>query len=413
MPNVSDKSNFKRALFEPYWVGSIPQILIIGATVLSVTEGIGWAVGFIIFSITATIGIPLLKLLFKRLRHNDEDAFQLRYFESSWIPEKFNKEEESIRVRSKYYDFNIYLFHFLHFAMFFVVLACLAQSQSYALAALIGIGWGLFYAPVAESYSHEFVHRRSLLQQMLGGSVWATFFYGTFLSEHCMGHHVHVSTPEDPSSARKDQTVYEFLPQAVRNNPVNGFKLEAKRLANHGKPALSIYNRIIWLTLFSFALLFSSYAIAGAVGLAFFLIQMLGSILTIEVANYVMHYGLERKKLENGRYERVSPLHSWNREGPTHMGVINLVRHSDHHAFPMRPYPVLRAFSNAPELPLPYELMLYMPYLPKLWFKVMNPAVDEHMNKLRSWQEQGLDDYELVMGEHSENSDQGPQPALG
>jgi len=50
-----------------------------------------------------------------------------------------------------------------------------------------------------------------------------------------MGHHVHVSTPEDPSSAPKDMTVYQFLPNALAKNAINGFKLEAKRLKDRGK----------------------------------------------------------------------------------------------------------------------------------------------------------------------------------
>ena len=391
----------RSALFEPYWVGSLPQILIIAAAISTALYGIHWTLAFIAFAAFGTFGIPAIKLGWQKVRfsqkNKDNKPFQLKYFEESWIPDSFPQEDERERISSKYFDFVIYLFHFLHFAMFFITLATLAYSQSYLAAILIGLSWGFFYAPVAESYSHEFVHRRSLLQQMLGGSVWATFFYGTFLSEHCMGHHVHVSTPGDASSARKNQTVYEFLPNAIINNPINGFKLEAKRLRNHNKPVISVHNRILWLTLLSFVMLGSSYLIAGSVGLVFFLVQIVGSILTIEVANYVMHYGLERRKLENGRYERVSPLHSWNREGPTHMAVINLIRHSDHHAFPMRPYPILRNFPEAPELPLPYELLLYLPYFPKLWFKVMNPAVDLHMNKLREWQAAGIDDFERVM----------------
>jgi len=154
---------------------------------------------------------------------------------------------------------------------------------------------------------------------------------------------------------------------------------------------------LIWLSLFSASLALVSYLIAGSFGLFFFIAQTIGGVITIEVANYVMHYGLERQKLENGRYERVSPLHSWNREGYTNLAVIGLMRHSDHHAFPRRPFQNLRDFPESPELPLPYEIILYLPYFPKLWFRVMNPVVDKHMGKLSEWRKNGIDDYKMVM----------------
>ena len=35
-------------------------------------------------------------------------------------------------------------------------------------------------------------------------------------------------------------------------------------------------------------------------------------ILLLETVNYIEHYGLQRKALENGKYERAMPAHSWN-----------------------------------------------------------------------------------------------------
>jgi alkane 1-monooxygenase len=35
------------------------------------------------------------------------------------------------------------------------------------------------------------------------------------------------------------------------------------------------------------------------------------AFLLIEIVNYVEHYGLVRRELAPGRYERVMPWHSW------------------------------------------------------------------------------------------------------
>ena len=40
-------------------------------------------------------------------------------------------------------------------------------------------------------------------------------FYGHFTIEHVYGHHKRVATPEDPASAPKGMTVYQFLPKSI------------------------------------------------------------------------------------------------------------------------------------------------------------------------------------------------------
>jgi alkane 1-monooxygenase len=52
--------------------------------------------------------------------------------------------------------------------------------------------------------------------------------------------------------------------------------------------------------------------IFGFWGLFYFLQMALVSILFLETVNYIEHYGLQRKKLPNGEYEKVNILHSWN-----------------------------------------------------------------------------------------------------
>lgn len=394
--------SLKLFIKEPFWMGMISQALALLATWLIVQYGVIWSFYYVLFSI-AIMAVPfIIPLLLKRRRykkqHHSLEGFQWKLMQKPVTPLNFTAEQERERAGRFYYDGVVYAYHIMHFVTFFVMLYGLSITQSYTMAFCLALVWGLLYSPAAESFSHEFVHRRSLLQQMLGGSIWASFCYGTFLSEHCMGHHVHVSTPEDASSAPKGMTIYRFIPQAIIRNVVAGFRLEAKRLKNRNLPAFSIRNRILWLTLLSVALLCSSIAIAGTVGFVFFVAQTLLMIITIEVANYVMHYGLQRRRLENGRYERVSPLHSWNREGPSAYTSANLVRHSDHHAFPRRPYQILRGYEESPQLPLPYELLLYLVYVPKWFFAVMDPVVDSHMEKLAQWRAEGIDDYERVMG---------------
>lgn len=56
----------------------------------------------------------------------------------------------------------------------------------------------------------------------------------------------------------------------------------------------------------------------------------------LELINYIEHYGLQRKKDENGIYESITKMHSWNSlSSPV---LFRIQRHSDHHAHAFRPY---------------------------------------------------------------------------
>lgn len=391
---------------EPYWIGYTSVLSVTFYALIAIALSFT-PLDFLAMPVVAVLFFLQVKGIFNFVKDyiDEQEAEQKKnpahVYEArpqkSFIAGTFTKEQERSRADNWYFDALVYGYHFIYFATALLCMYAAYRTESYIVAISLAVLWGFLTSLVAESWSHEFIHRRSLHQQMLGASLWATFFYGTFLPEHTMGHHVHVSTPEDPSSAPKGMTLYQFLPQAIMKNPVNGFKLEAKRLRDRGLPFWHVRNRLLWLTGFSFFWAGLSYLVGGVYGFTFWAIATIGSIITIEVANYVMHYGLSRKKMENGRYERVSPLHSWNVEGPLHMVVINLTRHSDHHAFPRRPYQILRYFPEAPQLPISYERLIFMAWAPKYFFKVMDPRVDEHMEKLKEWQKNNVDDYQEVM----------------
>ena len=60
------------------------------------------------------------------------------------------------------------------------------------------------------------------------------------------------------------------------------------------------------------------------------------------------------------------------------MFLYQLQRHSDHHAYPTRPFQALRHFDEVPELPSGYATMLLPALVPWLWFKIMDQRVFEH-----------------------------------
>lgn len=242
------------------------------------------------------------------------------------------------------------------------------------------LGWtlsvGIVMGTIGITVSHELVHKDPAIEQNAGGVLLAAVCYAGFKVEHVRGHHVHVSTPECASSSRFGQSLYSFLPHAYKHNFLNAWKLEAERLKRKGLPALSTQNELIWWYALSAAFALGFTWAFGWLGLGFFLGQSLVAVTLLEIVNYLEHYGLHRRKLENGRYERTGPAHSWNSNFLlTNLFLFQLQRHSDHHAYAKRRYQVLRHHESSPQLPNGYAGMIVLALIPPLWRAVMDPRV--------------------------------------
>jgi alkane 1-monooxygenase len=115
---------------------------------------------------------------------------------------------------------------------------------------------------------------------------------------------------------------------------------------------------------------------------AYLLLSALWGGFQLTSANYIEHYGLKRKKMPNGRYEKCQPHHSWNSNHLlSNWTLFHLQRHSDHHAYPMRRYQSLRNFDKIPQLPTGYYGMFLLAYVPPLWFRVMDKRVWQAVEK--------------------------------
>lgn len=78
------------------------------------------------------------------------------------------------------------------------------------------------------------------------------------------------------------------------------------------------------------------YKVFGWESLKFQFLFAFVVVLVLEGGNYGEHYGLERKKDENGNYETIGCQHSWNAVSSPFF--FRLQRHSDHHMHVYKPY---------------------------------------------------------------------------
>jgi alkane 1-monooxygenase len=242
------------------------------------------------------------------------------------------------------------------------------------------LGWvlsvGLVSGMIAINVGHELIHKNTQLERIGGGVILATTAYGTFKVEHVLGHHAWVATDRDPSSAKRGENVYAFVPRAIIHNAMNAFRLSAASLKRRGFSAWSWRNELWWWSGITVACGGALSLAFGPMALVFFVGQALGAIVSLEIINYIEHYGLRRKSEANGRAEKVTPMHSWNSAYfLTNAFLFQLQRHSDHHASAARRYQDLRHHDDSPQLPGGYGAMMILTLIPPLWRKIIDPRI--------------------------------------
>jgi alkane 1-monooxygenase len=202
--------------------------------------------------------------------------------------------------------------------------------------------------------------------------------YQHFFVEHNRGHHKHVATDADPASARRGDVVFAFWWRSVWGSWWSAWAIQKDDLQRAGKPFWSWHNEMLRFTLSQVAWLLGIYICFGLSGLLGAMAVALIGILLLETINYVEHYGLRRKKLPSGRYEPVSPRHSWNSNHEIgRIFLYELTRHSDHHYKSTRKYQVLRHIDESPQLPFGYPSSVLLALVPPLWFWVMDRRLND------------------------------------
>ncbi|AOR67365.1 alkane 1-monooxygenase [Burkholderia stabilis] len=281
--------------------------------------------------------------------------------------------------RERYYRFIVYLATLVEYVAFF---ACVWIVGTHALAWYDYVGFALSLGAatgISINTAHELGHKTNRFERWLAKITLAPVAYGHFYVEHNRGHHVRVATADDPASARYGESFWAFLPRTVIGSIRSAWRLEKTRLERLGHSPWTWRNEVLHAWAMTVVVWGIAIAMAGKVVIPFLVIQAVYGASLLEVVNYVEHYGLGRRKLPSGRYERCTPQHSWNSNHVvTNLFLYQLQRHADHHANPTRSYQALRHFDDSPQLPAGYATMILFAYVPPLWYHVMNPRVVAH-----------------------------------
>jgi len=291
--------------------------------------------------------------------------------------DNFEDTEEKSLLSNRVYDFMLYLSVPIQWGT--ILLFCwLIQNNEYNTVQLIGmtLATGISSGVIGINIAHELGHRAKKSEQIMAWSLLLSTLYMHFSVEHNHGHHRYVATPKDSATAKRGQSLYGFWIQSIVGSYISAWKIQIGLLKKHNQSFFSASNLMLIFQILQIVLVASVFIIFGKLAGWLFLGSALIGIILLETINYIEHYGLSRKEIKPGIYEKVLPSHSWNSDYALgRIMLFELTRHADHHYKASRKYQILKSYENSPHLPAGYPAMMLLSTIPPLWFKVMNPRI--------------------------------------
>jgi alkane 1-monooxygenase len=308
------------------------------------------------------IGIPVLEIMIKPASNN------------------LSAIEEDILKVNPVYDYILYAVVVFQFVALWLFLNSMVVKEA-SLSDTIGrvIAMGLLCGIFGINVAHELGHRVNFVEQLFAKSLLLTSLYMHFFIEHNKGHHKHVATPHDPSTAKLHQSLYRFWLQTLPGTYLSAWHIAIADATKINKTFPKLNNEMFLFQLIQLVFVMAVFYFFGVKAMVGFLIAASIGGLLLEAVNYIEHYGLLRKINETGKYERVLPEHSWNSDHIFgRLLLFELSRHSDHHYLASRKYQILRSMDQAPQMPTGYPGMILLALVPFCWFGVMDKQLKKY-----------------------------------
>ena len=285
------------------------------------------------------------------------------------------------KLKNKIFDWLLYINIPVVFGLLYYSFVVVSQNnlELYELIGLI-FSLGIVLGVNGINVAHELGHRQQSPERFLGKLLLLPSHYMHFYIEHNYGHHLHAATPEDPATAKYNQSVYSFWLTSSFRQYFSAWRIQLTLLRNKQQGFFSLYNDMLWYVLFQISYLATVLVWFGPTVLLFAFFVGIGGFILLETVNYIEHYGLIRLKKESGRYERVREIHSWNSNHVVGRIVLyELTRHSDHHYKSSKKYQILDCHDVSPQMPFGYPTSMVMALFPPVWFGIMNKRIPKEM----------------------------------
>lgn len=145
-----------------------------------------------------------------------------------------NVSEVEANVMGEEFYYRFVTFVWTYFQVAFVVWGAYAVTTGKIDTVVEGAGFVISFSLVTGgigiTVAHELGHKKSTLERFYSKLLLITVCYGHFYIEHNRGHHVAVATPQDPATARRDESFYHFWFRSVFLGYAHAWNLEKESL---------------------------------------------------------------------------------------------------------------------------------------------------------------------------------------
>jgi alkane 1-monooxygenase len=218
---------------------------------------------------------------------------------------------------------------------------------------------------------HELIHSKPKWAKNLGILNLFTSLYTFHFVEHIQGHHRHVSQEIDPTSAKLNQSFYNYLFIGFWVEMYHGFQIEANRLIAKNKSAWSVNNFVVRWTLLEIVFLGLIVYFFGILAAISYLAISFVSIAFHYIVMYSQHYGLHRDE-----DEKTSAEHSWqNNSWISEYFFLGFINHSEHHTKVTKGYSEIVILDNAPDIGTGYFGIIPLVLVPPIWKNKANKII--------------------------------------
>lgn len=241
---------------------------------------------------------------------------------------------------------------------------------------LLGLASGYVAGGAGIVLAHELGHRRNPLDRALARALLMSVAWGHYLIEHNRGHHRHAATWDDPATARREESLWTFLPRYWTGVWRHAVQLSARESARESIERGPRLNEAQALMAGTALLALAAAMAAGWHGLLFVVAQAAMAQLLVAAVDYMEHWGLQRPLDAQGRPGKLGPAHIWDcRNAVSDALLFNLPRHAQHHLQPWRSADELQHTPDAPQMPTGYAGMVLLAMVPPAFRAVMTPRL--------------------------------------
>lgn len=218
----------------------------------------------------------------------------------------------------------------------------------------------------AISLAHDLMHSSLVIGRIFSAVLLIQngFFY--LISDHLYTHHQFAASLQDPATALKGESVYRYFYRSIIGRFNITFFSGSTFPLSRRKSIIrkNVFYLICCISYLSFSI-FLDVQVFLCVLFGYFFVTLI-----YESVTYIQHYGLTRKKTEQGTLSSMELEHAWNcfYKTSAYMHFMMPI-HSIHH---------LNKVSNdfdgfyGLEMPKSFSEMLFTAWFPRSWFKLMD-----------------------------------------